>query len=111
MNDGDRRLQLLFASLRKSDETDAPDFAALLSAPAAGSRTRLRPLAVFLCCGALAVAAVVVVIHRPSPRPAVPPISAWTSPTASLLPGPSPLLARAPTLGESWLEIRKEASR
>ncbi len=107
----DRRLEELFASLRARDERDAPDFDSLLSAAAAGSRARRRPLAICLCCGALAAAATAVILLRSAPRPSVPPLATWTSPTASLLPAPSPLLARAPELGESWLDLRKEALR
>ncbi len=110
MND-DPRLERLFASLRESDGRGAPEFDSLLSAPAAASRTHLRPLAVSLGVAVLAVAATAVVLLRPAARPATPPIAAWTSPTASLLPAPSPLLAGAPRLGESWLDIRKEALR
>jgi len=110
MND-DRRLRELFSELSARDAREAPEFASLLRAQTGGSRRRPRRLAISVSLGTVAAVATAVVLLRPSTRPAAPPISSWTSPTASLLPLSSPLLDRAPKLGETWLDLEKEVPR
>ncbi len=105
----DHELRARFDALRAADERDAPGLRAVLDrarrAPAADARLMARRrLQVALSIAAALLLAVGV--SRISRRPAFvpPPLSTWTSPTASLLHTPGSELLASPALLSSVLD-------
>jgi hypothetical protein len=105
----DHELRAHFDALRATDERDAPGFRAVLdrAAPTAPDATRLR--ARLRLGAALAIAAAIVLaagLTLTSPRRnfVAEPLSAWTSPTASLLHTPGSELLASPSLVPSALD-------
>ncbi len=109
MNDDELRAG--FAELRANDEQSAPEFQALLDRASRSTRPDVRggrwlsPLAISIAAAAVVIVAVG--IARASRRAAfvAPPLSTWTSPTASLLRTPAIDHTRKADLLSSMIDI------
>jgi hypothetical protein len=105
----DHELRAGFEALRAADEQEAPGFTTVLDrakrAPLADPRPRVRrrlQVALSIAAALLLAAGVVRVFRRPDFVP--PPLSTWTSPTASLLRTSGADLLASPTLLSSVLD-------
>lgn len=105
----DHELRARFDALRVADERDAPGFRAVLDRARRAPATDARLMARRRLQVALSIAAALLVavgVSRISRRPdfVPPPLSIWTSPTASLLRTPGSDLLASPALLSSVLD-------